>query len=257
MLLIHNDDFQVRQRSKQRRARADHQLNPAPPDLAPLVVADALGDAAVHHGDFVRVKPPGDPGNQLRREGNFRDQINGRASRLQRLLDGAKIHFRFAAARHAVQQDRMKRRACDKLLKSFQGFLLLFIEHKIRTGGGEGGFHRGSADKFLVADADDAFLQKPFDDGGGRCGFLHQRAEPGRPFFFQAIGDDLLPGRQLQRIGIRFIEPDDLLRTDAQLLFFLFHHMNQAGHLEAAGDRSRVFQIGFSDQIMESQAAGI
>ena len=99
VFFINDDQFQIRQRGKQRGACADDQVDPAAPDLPPLVVTDALGDAAVNDGDFIGVKPSGDPGDQLRGEGDFRNQIDGRAAGFQNMIDGVKDTLPFFRCR--------------------------------------------------------------------------------------------------------------------------------------------------------------
>jgi glycosyltransferase involved in cell wall biosynthesis len=117
VLLVDDDQFQIRHGSKERGAGADHQRNPSAPDFAPLVVADAFRNAAVDNGDFIGVEASGDPGDELRGKRNFRDQINRPAACREDMLDRTQVHFRFAAAGDAVQKGAVKlsfvRKAAD------------------------------------------------------------------------------------------------------------------------------------------------
>ena len=52
MLLVHDDEADVRERREHRRARADHDVDLAAADALPLVVPLSVGQAAVQNRDL-------------------------------------------------------------------------------------------------------------------------------------------------------------------------------------------------------------
>ena len=64
MLLVHNDDADIFQRSKDRRAGADDDAGLAAPDAAPFIIAFPIGQPAVENGNAV-TEPGAETAHQL------------------------------------------------------------------------------------------------------------------------------------------------------------------------------------------------
>ena len=125
MLFIHDDETQVERRREQRAPRADHHVRQPIADAPPLVKPFAVGEAMVQHGG-ASGKPLVDQAHGLRRQCNFRHQVN----RLLPLRDGVsnrpQIHLGFAAAGYAMQQQTAGNRVgvIQRRRDSGQGFRL-------------------------------------------------------------------------------------------------------------------------------------
>ena len=103
VLLIHEDQPEVRQRRKHRGSRADDDARHAFADAVPLIEALALGEIRVQHGDLLL--HAGEAGFEaadcLGRQGNFRDQNQHGFSEIERAAGGLQIDLGFARAGHA------------------------------------------------------------------------------------------------------------------------------------------------------------
>ena len=105
VLLVDDDQADVRERREQRGAGPHDQVRVAGPDPPPLVGALALAQRGVEHGD---------PGGQLgteavddgRRQRDLGDQQEGRPARGERGGDGLDVDRGLAAAGHAVEEER-------------------------------------------------------------------------------------------------------------------------------------------------------
>ena len=104
MLLIHDDQPEVPYRREEGRTGADDHTDLPPPDPLPLVVPGAPGDAAVEDGDLPLRKPAADAGEELRRQGDLRDEVDRAAVAPEDLGDGLEVDLRLAASRHAVEE---------------------------------------------------------------------------------------------------------------------------------------------------------
>ncbi len=106
VLLIHDDQPEVPDRRKKGRPGADDQTDIAAPEPFPLVIPHAPGDAAVEDGDLPLRKPFADAGEELRREGDLRDEIDRAAAVPKDLIDGLEVNLGLAASRHAMEEER-------------------------------------------------------------------------------------------------------------------------------------------------------
>ena len=100
VLLIDEDEAEVRQRREDGGARADDDAGDALADAVPFVEALALGEVRVQHGDLVL--HGGEAGFEaadgLGREGNFRNEDEDGFPEIERALGGLEIDFGFAGA---------------------------------------------------------------------------------------------------------------------------------------------------------------
>ena len=110
MLLIHQNQPQIRQRRKHRTPRPDHDPRPTPPDLLPLVKPFTLTHVTVQHRYPLRHrrKPRLETVHRLRRQRNLRHQHQHRLPRIQHRLRRLQVHLRLPAPRHPVQQQRLR-----------------------------------------------------------------------------------------------------------------------------------------------------
>ena len=98
MLLIHEDQPEIRQRREDRRARADHDARQPLADAVPLVETLALREIRVQHRHLVlhrgeaRLETP----HRLRGEGNFRHQHEHGLARVDHLSRGLQIDLGLA-----------------------------------------------------------------------------------------------------------------------------------------------------------------
>ncbi len=104
VLLVEDDEADVRQRREQRRTRADHHLNQPFAGAPPGVVAFAFAQAAVDDGDLFG-ESSSDTANGLRGQRDFRHAEDGLPSLCQRQFDGAEVEFGLAAAGDAVKEE--------------------------------------------------------------------------------------------------------------------------------------------------------
>ena len=103
LFFIDNDETQVLQWGKNRRARADHYLGPAFANAVPLVKPFSGRHAAMEKRHLVR-KPRHNQPAEKRRQPYFRHQEKGGPSQLQHFRDQPEINFGFAASGHSVNQ---------------------------------------------------------------------------------------------------------------------------------------------------------
>jgi len=102
VLFVQDDQAQLGQGGKHRRAGADHHLGGGGQHLPPGVVALAFREAAVvgpHLGSQPRPKPI----HQLRGKADLGHQHQRRPSLLQHLGDHLQVHFRFPRTGDPVQ----------------------------------------------------------------------------------------------------------------------------------------------------------
>ena len=103
MLLVDDDEAGIVERREDRRACAHDDVDSAAADAVPLVVAFAVRQPAVLHSDAI-AKDLAKHGGNRRRQRNFRNQDEHRATGRQRFGRHAEVQLRLAAAGHAVQQ---------------------------------------------------------------------------------------------------------------------------------------------------------
>ena len=108
MLLVDDDEADVRERREDGRPRADDHVDVAAADALPLVVALAVGQAAVLDGHAID-KPQSEGGRHAQRQGDFGHEHQGTPARSQRVLGEPRVQLRFAASGHAVHEGHVER----------------------------------------------------------------------------------------------------------------------------------------------------
>ena len=102
VLFVHDDEAKIGERREDRAARADNERGRAFPRSTPVAQPFTFSKGRMHDGHSLAKALPHLP-DDLRRQRNFGNEIQGLLSSGERFLDSAKIHFRLAAARHSVQ----------------------------------------------------------------------------------------------------------------------------------------------------------
>ena len=105
LLFIHDNQAQIFERRENCRARSHHDARLAAPHAPPFARALHFRQRAVQHRDAraeSRAAQPPTP----QRQRNFRHQNQRGLVPRERRFDRAQIHFRFSAARDAVEQAR-------------------------------------------------------------------------------------------------------------------------------------------------------
>ena len=108
MLFVHDDQPRRSQRREHGRPRADDDVDVAAPDALPLIVTLAVGEPAVLDRDAVAERPP-ECHRDSRRQRDLRDEQQHAAPHRPNALRQPQIDLGLAAARHAVQHNRLKR----------------------------------------------------------------------------------------------------------------------------------------------------
>ena len=103
MLLVNHNQSHLLEWREHRRAGADDDIDVAAADALPLVVALAVGKAAVLDGDAVAERVAEDGGHRGGK-GDLRHQDQHAASAAADRGREAQVDFRLAAARHAVEE---------------------------------------------------------------------------------------------------------------------------------------------------------
>ena len=100
MLLIDDDQPEVRQGREHGGARTNYDACRTFADAVPLVESLTLREVGVEHGDLVIElrEPRFKTANSLRREGNFRDEDEDGFAEIKGGLRGLEINFGFTAA---------------------------------------------------------------------------------------------------------------------------------------------------------------
>jgi len=104
VFFIHNDQFQIPDGGEKGGAGAHDDAQLSRLEKPPLVIADGAGYAAVEDGDVLPAESLGQTGEQLRGEGDFRNEENRPPALSLRLLHGPEIDLRFAASRDPVEE---------------------------------------------------------------------------------------------------------------------------------------------------------
>ena len=103
LLLVEDNEANVRQRREHSAACAKHNMHLAAADTLPLVVAFRERQRAVKHRNII-AELGSKAAQDLRRERDLRHEQHGRFPAAQRFLDELQVDLRFAAGGHAVQQ---------------------------------------------------------------------------------------------------------------------------------------------------------
>ena len=107
VLLVHENQAEIRHGRKDGRARADHDGRIAAPDAPPLLAALLRRERGVQQRDLV-AEGGVEQAGRLRREADLRHQQNRRQSAIERPLHGGQIDGRLSRTGHAVQQKWME-----------------------------------------------------------------------------------------------------------------------------------------------------
>ena len=127
LLLVENDETEVRQRREHRTARAEHDAYLAAPDALPLVIALRERQRAVQHHNIcaeLRGKAP----HHLRRQRDLRHEQHRRPAARKRLLDEPEVDLCLAACGHAVKERGTAALSLEQRGKALVGCLLLFVK---------------------------------------------------------------------------------------------------------------------------------
>ena len=108
VLLVHDDQAEALNGREDRRARADDDVDLRAADAMPLIVALAVGQAAVLDGHAIAEQRPERSGDG-RRERDFRHEDDDAPAGSRHFARQPEIQLRLAAAGHAVEQGRRER----------------------------------------------------------------------------------------------------------------------------------------------------
>ena len=126
VLLIDDDQAELRQRGKDGRAGADDHIGQSFADLLPLGVALRGREATVHHGD--PRETAAEPLDGLGGQGDFGQQDDGAFAGGDGPLDRADIDLRFAAVGDAVEQRDAEGLRVDAADDLVEGLALVVVE---------------------------------------------------------------------------------------------------------------------------------
>ena len=107
VLLVDENQSQIRRGRKDRRARADDNGRVAAADAPPLLAALLGRERGVQQRDFL---PEGliEQAGHLRREADLGNEQDRREAAVESLLHGGEIDGGFSRTRHAIKQERME-----------------------------------------------------------------------------------------------------------------------------------------------------
>ena len=124
VLLVHDNQAKVAERSEHRGASTDHHVDATVADTLPLVVPFPIGKPAVLNRD-PRAKRRSEQRDHRRCQGNLRHQQQHLLPSPADAISQAEIDFRLAATGHAVQQRDPKTARIQHTSQSVNGDLLL------------------------------------------------------------------------------------------------------------------------------------
>jgi hypothetical protein len=104
MLFINHDQAEILDGGEDGGPRPNDYPGLPAMDPVPFIVALAIGEMTVQHGDDI-TEPPPKPLNRLGRERDFRNEDNGAFALITRIINGLKVNFRLPASRDAVEED--------------------------------------------------------------------------------------------------------------------------------------------------------
>ena len=133
MFFIHDDEAQVRRRGEDGGTGSDGYPHVAARQAAPFVEPFTPGKPAVEHRECGG-EARGEALHELRGQGDFRNQDDGRPALLKDRGDRPHVDFGLAAARHSVQQDRGAVRVGEAGLDAFERARLGVVQHGRRRG---------------------------------------------------------------------------------------------------------------------------
>ncbi len=112
VLLVDDDEAEVRLRREDGRPAADDDGVAAVADAVPLVEELALREAAVEHGDLAG-EALGEAAHGLRREGDLRHEDDGALAGGDGVVEGGEVDLGLAGAGDAVQEEGLGLRRCS------------------------------------------------------------------------------------------------------------------------------------------------
>ena len=129
LLLIHNDQSQIRKRCKKCGSWSDDHIDFSSFGPFALIIFFPGGQCGIHHADPVSESLI-ESEQCLIRQGNLRDQHNSLPSPCDHLFDQLHIYFRLATAGNAVDQIGLSPSGI-KIRKHFRNDGLLFLTQRI------------------------------------------------------------------------------------------------------------------------------
>ena len=198
MLFVHHQQPEVRQGRQHGGSRSYDGGEAARPQKPPRIESFAGAHAGVQHRDAVAEMRPETP-YDLGRERNFGNEHDACAPLPNGLLQGFNVHFRFAAARYAMQQKRAKAAGLDTFRNGPQRFGLRRMQRTLRERGGRARVEDPGANRFRLHDFKYAALRKTSERRGrGACAGQHIGLAGFRQAFGPVVGegfdDRSLPG---------------------------------------------------------------
>jgi hypothetical protein len=124
VLFVDDDESNPLQGREHRGSRADHDVHVAAADAVPLIVALAVGEAAVLDSDAVAEGVAEERGDR-RRQRDFRHEHQHAAAGVASRRREAEVDFGFAAAGDAVQKGDVERARVGEGAEAVEGGLLL------------------------------------------------------------------------------------------------------------------------------------
>jgi hypothetical protein len=164
VLFVNDNQSHLLERREHRRPGADDDIDVAAADALPLVVALAIGEAAVLDGDAVAERLAEDDGHRGS-EGDLRHQDQHAAAAAADRGREAQVDFRLAAARHTVEEGDSEVAGGVQRAKAVEGRGLLRRQlsgvHGAGIGAGIGAGHpKGIPVDSVVSKADVATLRE-------------------------------------------------------------------------------------------------
>ena len=108
VLLVDDDQSQIRDRRKQRGTCPNRDLHSPPSKRLPGVVALTRGETTVKNGDVV-AEAGAEPSDELRCERDLRNEQHRATPRSAHFVDRPEVHLRLARTGHAMQKKRLAR----------------------------------------------------------------------------------------------------------------------------------------------------
>ncbi len=204
VLLVQDDQAQVRRWGEDRAAGPDHHRRPARGD--PLPVPMPLGVAQMAVQDRHLAETQTKPLDRLRREADLRHQDNRLPPVADHFGDRLNIDLGLAAAGHAVDEDRLVFLCADRCQDDVQGALLIRVERQVGLAFPGGGAGFSTALDSAGPRDDKTLAAKRVDRGRGASGrpgqlLRRHRLRAGRQrlhhrqlLLRQLAGGDSLPG---------------------------------------------------------------
>ena len=173
MFFVDHDQAQAWGGGEDGAAGADDHVDFAAGDAVPLPVAFGVVEVAVQHGHLADAGAESLAG--LGREADFGNEHDGLLAEGDDLFDGANVHFGFAAACDAVEQEDLMPPLMDGLANEFEGRLLVWVEG-VAIAARRGRFVQIEAADAAADGADESFAAELGNGGQGTAGLQGELA---------------------------------------------------------------------------------